>query len=201
MQAEKTKIRFMKKGVKDSNGNYTPVWYSHFEKYGKELREVIIIYAKDYKHFSDEIVKAYQVINDTDISTDYFENSRIVFEKTDPMFSILMAFCKKQRNEIKDESTNQINRVKQIVKEWHEAGRSEHEKKYPGLNYDTHNYKSIKERTKYYYLNEGTSGVFMIEKTTEYIYRIKAYGQIHPFKACGHIDRLTGKDLHRLRWW
>ena len=85
-------VRFLKKGIKDGEGKYFPVWYSHSENYGSfgKGREVIVIYAKTYERFSDEIQKAFMVRNDTDHMTDYFDKDKITIEKHDPMFKQLL---------------------------------------------------------------------------------------------------------------
>lgn len=67
-------------------------------------------------------------------------------------------------------------------------------------NYDKDMVKTVTAKKKYYYLAEGTSGVFMVEKDTGDIYRIKAYGQINRKKPCGNISALTGKHLKSMRW-
>ncbi len=79
--------RMMKKGLKDGNGNYSPAWYSHCMAYGKDTREVVVIYAKEYDGFSAEMKKDFDVLNSTDMMTDYFEKDRIVLEVSNPRFA------------------------------------------------------------------------------------------------------------------
>jgi hypothetical protein len=67
--------------------------------------------------------------------------------------------------------------------------------------YDDQLEKAVIEKKKYFYLDEGTSGVYMVEIETGDIYGIKAYGKIHRQKFVGNVDEVTGADLHRLRWW
>lgn len=92
------------------------------------------------------------------------------------------------------------NRLETLARDWHEAGRQNFETNYRGLNYDTYSPKLVTEKKKYFYLDENTCGVFMVEKSTGNFYRIKAYGQINRKKFCGNIETVTGIDLNKLRW-
>lgn len=47
---------------------------------------------------------------------------------------------------------------------------------------------SIKPGNKYWKIDVGCSGKFMVEKATEIVYGIKAYGQIHKGHAYGTLD-------------
>jgi len=94
-------------------------------------------------------------------------------------------------------------KLEQLVKDWHEAGRAEFEGKYSNLNYDAPEYaKTVKEKSKYFYLDEGTSGAFVVEKLTGDVYCIKGYGVPNRKKVCGNIHNgITGEVLNRLRRW
>ena len=50
---------------------------------------------------------------------------------------------------------------------------------------------SIREGKKYIKIDVGTSGKFMIEKTTENIYGIKAYGVIHRGHHYGSLQTIN----------
>ena len=84
-------MKLLKKGLKDSSGKYFPVWYSKSTLYGrdgsKECREAVVIYAKHYERFSDDIRQALTVENNSDSMTDYFETDRIVIEKSNPLYN------------------------------------------------------------------------------------------------------------------
>lgn len=67
-------------------------------------------------------------------------------------------------------------------------------------SYDKDMAKTVIAKKKYYYLDEGMSGAFMVERETGEIYRIKAYGQINRKKPCGNVSVLTGKHLRNMRW-
>lgn len=94
-----------------------------------------------------------------------------------------------------------FDKLRQLARDWHEAGRAGFELRFPSVDYDKFEPKSVVEKQKYYYLDEGTSGVYMVEKKTGDIYRIKAYGKIHRQKLCGNVASVTGQELHNLRWW
>lgn len=93
-------------------------------------------------------------------------------------------------------------KVEKLLAEWHEAGRIAFERSYKNLVYDTYSPKTAKYKKKYIYLDEGTSGAFILEISTGNIYSLKSrYGVPNFKKFCGHIDTITGADLCRLRWW
>ncbi len=65
----------------------------------------------------------------------------------------------------------------------------------------TENYKiTMKEKKKYFYINFGTSGTFMVDKATGEVFGIKAYGQINRIRLKGNIRNLDIAELHKKRW-
>ncbi len=58
----------------------------------------------------------------------------------------------------------------------------------------------IKEKKKYFYLDIGGSGAFMIDKETGNIFGIKGYGTINKAKCYGHIQTTKGEELHKKRF-
>lgn len=88
-----------------------------------------------------------------------------------------------------------------LLAEWHEAGRAEFEQTFPHLTYDTYLPKRLIVKRRYLYLDEGTSGAWMVERATGDVFSIKAYGVPDRKKRLGHLKEITGADLHRLRWW
>ena len=65
----------------------------------------------------------------------------------------------------------------------------------------TKEYKiTFKEKKKYFYIDFGTSGVFMVEKSTGNIFNIKGYGTINKAKFRGNINSVDIKELHSKRW-
>lgn len=65
----------------------------------------------------------------------------------------------------------------------------------------TDSYKvTSKEKKKYFYIDMGNSGAFMIDKTDNQVYNIKGYGVINRKKCYGSVFDLDGVRLHGLRW-
>ena len=92
--------------------------------------------------------------------------------------------------------------IEKLLKEWHEAGRAEFTNRYSSLTYDDIAYqKKAVEKRKYICLDVGTSGAFLVDKTTGEIWGIKAYGVPHHGKFIGKLGEVTGKTLHERRWW
>jgi hypothetical protein len=95
------------------------------------------------------------------------------------------------------------DRIKEILQNWHEAGRAEFERDYPSLDYDSDQYaKHCHIGTKYIRLDAGTSGAFMLDSVTGLIYGIKAYGVLDKKKIAGNVSdpNFTGRSLHALRF-
>jgi len=63
-------------------------------------------------------------------------------------------------------------------------------------NYTYH----IKEKKKYYYLDVGGSGKFMICKESGNIFGIKSYGSPNKNKCFGNFKTISGADLHQKRF-
>jgi len=57
---------------------------------------------------------------------------------------------------------------------------------------------TFKEKKKYFYIDFGTSGAFMIDKETGLIYNIKAYGQINKSKCLGYIQSINDSSIINL---
>lgn len=88
-------MKLLKKGIKDNNGLYFPVWYSKSVLCGKptrfDQRNAIVIYAKNYSRFSESIKKEIEVKNDSDSMTDYFETDRITIEVDNPLYNYILS--------------------------------------------------------------------------------------------------------------
>ena len=56
-----------------------------------------------------------------------------------------------------------------------------------------------KEKKKYFYLDCGTSGAFMVDKSDGMIYNIKGYGKINKAKCRGNIQNIEVEQLHQRR--
>ncbi len=107
-----------------------------------------------------------------------------------------------------------MNRIDTLLAEWHEAGRADYEEHLKGVEqalgfrrwyvdpttaYNDQEAKRCVVRRKYIALDSGPSGVWLIDKTDGMVYDIKVYGVPNKKKCLGHIDTITGADLHRLR--
>ena len=65
----------------------------------------------------------------------------------------------------------------------------------------TEQYKvNCKEKKKYFYIDFGTSGAFMIDKSTGEIFNIKNYGTVNKAKFRGTINNIDVEELHKNRW-
>lgn len=93
-----------------------------------------------------------------------------------------------------------VDWIETLLKEWHEAGRAAFERSHEKLNYDSPAYlKTAKYKTKYIYLDDGSSGAFMVDRSTNQVFCVKAYGIINRRKCIGELTTLTGEKLNRYR--
>ena len=93
-------------------------------------------------------------------------------------------------------------RLQQLLHDWHEAGRAEFEGSYKNLVYDDTRRKTAVDRQKYIALDEGQSGAWLVDRMTGELYNLKSkYGVPDKRKRLGHIDAVTGEELHKYRWW
>ena len=97
-----------------------------------------------------------------------------------------------------------VEQCESLCRQWHEEERPSFVVDYPNLaeTYDGPYYnKKVVEKTKYICLDRGTSGVFIVDKATGEVFRIKAYGVVNRKKLVGHIDTLTGTELFQKSRW
>ena len=71
-----TNFKFFWNGIKANGGKLQGASFSTSRLIGFP-EGTITIYAKNYRRFSGEICEAFQVLNDSDGMTDYFETDRI----------------------------------------------------------------------------------------------------------------------------
>lgn len=86
---------------------------------------------------------------------------------------------------------HQIDRVKQLLSQWHEAHRAEFVRRgYTNLlpTFDGQEQKHIHIGAKYARLDVGGSGAWMLELTTGIVYGIKGYGTPDKKKIAGDIN-------------
>jgi hypothetical protein len=88
---ETKKVRFLKHGVKDSNGKYFPCWYCRVTLIGDD-RPCVTLYAKKC---SVGLPAELQPINNSDSMTDYFETDRVRFFEGSPEYIEIVSkgFC------------------------------------------------------------------------------------------------------------
>jgi len=80
-------------------------------------------------------------------------------------------------------------KIKNLANKIAEETRTEYIKK--GFDPKLHNFAvSIKPGSKYIKIDVGTSGKYMVEKSTGNIYGIKAYGVIHRGHQYGTLDTI-----------
>lgn len=76
------------------NGAKARVWYSINNR--ADGREAVTIYAKDYTRTLGEVF-ATEYVNETDISTDYFEKGRVVLFADHPLYAAAKARAEANR--------------------------------------------------------------------------------------------------------
>ena len=87
-----TALRFFFNGLKVGRGPLQRGVWSLIERWtpagGERVRQPqIVLYAKSYERFSDEVRAELPVTNNSDSMTDYFENDRIAFLPGTPLFA------------------------------------------------------------------------------------------------------------------
>ncbi len=86
-------LKFFYNGIKGETGKLQRCFYSN----GALLRHpegTITIYSREYSHFSADIQAAFDVENDSDCMTDYFEKDRIRVMPSHPLYPQVLAALK-----------------------------------------------------------------------------------------------------------
>ena len=94
-----TTLKFFYNGIKVNGGKLQKAFFSKgnltswaMEKYGYDS-DTLTVYAREYAGFSAEIRGIFQVENDSDMMTDYFEKDRIRVTKGHPLYGqVLKSF-------------------------------------------------------------------------------------------------------------
>lgn len=88
--------KFMWNGIK-VDGELYRAFYScgSYSRSGELIDKTITIYAKDYKSFPQ--IDGLQIVNETDIMTDYFETDRIRVQPTNKHYAAVKAAYEKQK--------------------------------------------------------------------------------------------------------
>ena len=93
------KMKFLWNGIK-SNGKLYRAWYSDGQLIGYP-QGTLSIYAKDYSGFNAEINASFQVQNNSDYATDYFDKDKIRILPDHPLHATIAALI--AANKIRDE--------------------------------------------------------------------------------------------------
>ena len=67
-------------------------------------------------------------------------------------------------------------KIDQFLRLWHENGRAQFQHSMPSYNYDTQHRKIARDRRQYLLLNSGNDGVFLVQRSTQYVYQVDDYG-------------------------
>jgi len=108
-----SKLKFFYNGIKDSTGRL----HKCFISYGHNSKDerVLRVYSKTYEDFSEEIKTEFQILNDTDVYTDYFEKDRFTIPEDSQYFKpAIKAVIKYQQRLLakitKDVVSGELNR-------------------------------------------------------------------------------------------
>lgn len=88
-----TSIKFVWNGIKVNGGKLQGAHYSTGTLINYPAN-TITIYAKNYRRFSAEVHEFFEVQNDTDCMTDYFECDRIRVTPEHPLYVAILAATK-----------------------------------------------------------------------------------------------------------
>jgi hypothetical protein len=73
--------------------------------------------------------------------------------------------------------TSDDPKIEQFLRLWHENGRAQFQRLRPSHNYDTEQRKIARDRRQYILLNSGNDGVFLVQRSTQYVYEVYDYGR------------------------
>jgi hypothetical protein len=73
--------------------------------------------------------------------------------------------------------TSDHPKIEQFLLLWHEYGRAQSQRSRPSHNYDTEQRKIARDRRQYILLNSGNDGVFLVQRSTQYVYEVDDYGR------------------------
>jgi hypothetical protein len=84
-------VRFFFNGIKVNGGQLQKAHLSLIERWtktnGEEINTHVVLYARNYRHFSPEVGQLFTVENNTELQSDYFEEDRIRIPLGHPLFS------------------------------------------------------------------------------------------------------------------
>lgn len=91
-----TTLKFFWNGIKANGGKLQRCHYSDSQLINHPAG-TLTIYARDYERFSAEVREHFQVQNDSDSMTDYFENDRIRVAPEHPLYAQVIDALNKQK--------------------------------------------------------------------------------------------------------
>jgi hypothetical protein len=68
-------------------------------------------------------------------------------------------------------------KIEQFLRLWRESGRAQFQRSAPSHNYDTEQRKIAKDRRQYILLTSGNNRVFLVQRSTRYVYQVDDYGR------------------------
>ena len=86
-------FKFLWNGIKVNGGQLQKAWYSYSNLINYP-EQTITIYAKNYRRFSAEISEVFDVQNNSDSMTDYFECDKIRVTPDHPLYAQVLEACK-----------------------------------------------------------------------------------------------------------
>jgi hypothetical protein len=72
--------------------------------------------------------------------------------------------------------TSEHPKIEQFLRLWHENGRAQFQRSSPSLNYDSQERKIARDRRQYILLNSGNDGMFLVQRSTQYVYQLDDHG-------------------------
>lgn len=94
------------------------------------------------------------------------------------------------------------SRVVRFMKAFHEAGRADWQKRHPGAPYHSFDkYLRAVQKQKYINIDQDSSALFMIDRSSGVIYGTKGYGQVDKRKRYGTIDTALKNPFGIGRLW
>jgi hypothetical protein len=73
--------------------------------------------------------------------------------------------------------TSEHPKIEQFLRLWHENGRAQFQRSMPSHNYDTEQRKIARDRRQYLMLNSGEDGVFLVQRSMQYVYQVDDYSR------------------------
>jgi hypothetical protein len=77
--------------------------------------------------------------------------------------------------------TSDHPKIEQFLRLWHENGRAQFQRSMPSHNYDTEQRKIARDRRQYILLNSGNERVFLVQRSTQYVYQVDDHGRRSKF--------------------